>query len=102
MNTLLKFEGTVYQAKCIQWGEKDYELLVNADRSRLDETELLAAYRHYLGEDAELRSPMWTRSRFRHPVNLWSVKINGMEGSRHNETESIGLYSGSYSRVGNP
>ena len=55
MNTLLKFEGTVYQAKCIQWGEKDYELLVNADRSRLDETELLAAYRHYLGEDAELR-----------------------------------------------
>ena len=36
-------------------GEKDYELLVNADRSRLDETELLAAYRHYLGEDAELR-----------------------------------------------
>ena len=22
MNTLLKFEGTVYQAKCIQWGEK--------------------------------------------------------------------------------
>ena len=29
MNTLLKFEGTVYQAKCIQWGEKDYELLVN-------------------------------------------------------------------------
>ena len=55
MNTLLKFEGTVYQAKCIQWGEKDYELLVNADRSRLDEAELLAAYRHYLGEDAELR-----------------------------------------------
>ena len=55
MNTLLKFEGIVYQAKCIQWGEKDYELLVNADRSRLDETELLAAYRRYLGEDAELR-----------------------------------------------
>ena len=55
MNTLLKFEGTVYQAKCIQWGEKDYELLVNADRSRLDEAELLAAYRYYLGEDAELR-----------------------------------------------
>ena len=55
MNTLLKFEGTVYQAKCIQWREKDYELLVNADRSRLDETELLAAYRYYLGEDAELR-----------------------------------------------
>ena len=28
---------------------------MNADRSRLDETELLAAYRHYLGEDAEIR-----------------------------------------------
>ena len=103
MNTLLKFEGTVYQAKCIQWREKDYELLVNADRSRLDETELLAAYRHYLGEDAELRITYVDQipnSGIR--VNLWSVKINGMEGSRHNETESIGLYSGSYSRVGNP
>ena len=32
MNTLLKFEGVVYQAKCIQWGQKEYELLVNADR----------------------------------------------------------------------
>ena len=29
MNTLLKFEGVVYQAKCIQWGQKEYELLVN-------------------------------------------------------------------------
>ena len=44
MNTLLKFEGTVYQAKCIQWGEKDYELLVNADRSRLEDAELRITY----------------------------------------------------------
>ena len=35
MNTLLKFEGVVYQARCIQWGEKEYELLVNADREKL-------------------------------------------------------------------
>ena len=55
MNTLLKFEGTVYQAKCIQWGEKDYELLVNADQEKLDIDEVLAAYRHYLGEDAEIK-----------------------------------------------
>ena len=55
MNTLLKFEGIVYQARCIQWGEKEYELLVNADRTKLSVEELLAAYRHYLGEDAEIR-----------------------------------------------
>ena len=55
MNTLLKFEGIVYQAKCIQWGEKDYELLVNADQEKLDIDEVLAAYRHYLGEDAEIK-----------------------------------------------
>ena len=55
MNTLLKFEGVVYQARCIQWGEKEYELLVNADREKLNVEELLAAYRHYLGEDAEIR-----------------------------------------------
>lgn len=55
MNTLLKFEGIVYQAKCIQWGEKEYELLVNADREKLDINEVLAAYRHYLGEDAEIK-----------------------------------------------
>ena len=55
MNTLLKFEGVVYQARCIQWGEKEYELLVNADREKLNIEELLAAYRHYLGEDAEIR-----------------------------------------------
>ena len=55
MNTLLKFEGIVYQVRCIQWGEKEYELLVNADRTKLNVEELLAAYRHYLGEDAEIR-----------------------------------------------
>ena len=55
MNTLLKFEGVVYQARCIQWGEKEYELLVNADREKLNVEELLAAYRHYLCEDSEIR-----------------------------------------------
>ena len=55
MNTLLKFEGVVYQAKCIQWGQKEYELLVNADRKKLVEEDLIAAYRHYLGEEAEIR-----------------------------------------------
>lgn len=55
MNTLLKFEGVVYQAKCIQWGQNDYELLVNADHNKLDEEELLNAYRHYLGDDAIIR-----------------------------------------------
>ena len=45
----------VYQAKCIQWGQKEYELLVNADRKKLVEEDLIAAYRHYLGEEAEIR-----------------------------------------------
>ena len=35
----------VYQAKCIQWGEKDYELLVNADQEKLDIDEVLAGLR---------------------------------------------------------
>ena len=56
MNTLLKFEGIVYQAKCIQWGEKDYELLGECGPCKTGRNEkLLAAYRHYLGEDAEIR-----------------------------------------------
>ena len=77
MNTLLKFEGIVYQAKCIQWGEKDYELLVNADRKKLDEEELLAAYRHYLGEDADIKTtyvdqiPIQASGKFMVCENKW-------------------------------
>ena len=52
MNLLLKQEGIVHQARCIQWEKNRYELLVNADREKLDEEALLASYRHYLGEDA--------------------------------------------------
>ena len=76
-NTLLKFEGIVYQAKCIQWGEKDYELLVNADRKKLDEEELLAAYRHYLGEDADIKTtyvdqiPIQASGKFMVCENKW-------------------------------
>ena len=50
MNILLNFEGVVYQAKCIQWEKKKYELLINADREKLKIEEVLAAYRKYLGE----------------------------------------------------
>ena len=95
MNTLLKFEGIVYQAKCIQWGEKKYELLVNADREKLDEAELLAAYRHYLGEDAEIQTtyvdqiPIQASGKFMVCENKWDGKTKVMEGSRQNETESI-------------
>ena len=67
MNLLLKQEGIVHQARCIQWEKNRYELLVNADREKLDEEALLASYadrekldeeallasyRHYLGADA--------------------------------------------------
>lgn len=52
MNVLLKMEGIVHQSKCIQWEKKRYELLINADRDRLVEKDLVDLYRKYLGEDA--------------------------------------------------
>lgn len=55
MNILLNFEGVVYQAKCIQWEKKKYELLINADGEKLNIEEVLAAYRKYLGEEAQIQ-----------------------------------------------
>lgn len=55
MNILLNFEGIVNQAKCIQWEKKKYELLINADREKLNIEEVLTAYKKYLGEDAEIQ-----------------------------------------------
>lgn len=55
MNILLNFEGVVYQAKCIQWEKKKYELLINADREKLKIEEVLAVYRKYLGEEAQIQ-----------------------------------------------
>ena len=55
MNILLNFEGVVYQAKCIQWEKKKYELLSNAAREKLKREEVLAAYRKYLGEEAQIQ-----------------------------------------------
>ncbi|MGI6005900.1 MAG: hypothetical protein ACOX8E_00235 [Ruminococcus sp.] len=52
MNVLLHLEGIVHQAKCIQWEKKRYELLLNADRSRINEKEVVASYRKYLGDEA--------------------------------------------------
>lgn len=52
MNVLLDLEDTVYQAKCIQWEKKRYELLLNADRENIHEKEVVDSYRKYLGEDA--------------------------------------------------
>ena len=54
MNVLLNLEDTVYQAKCIQWEKKRYEILVNGDRERMDEAALVASYRHYLGDEAQI------------------------------------------------
>ena len=52
MNVLLNLEGIVHQAKCIQWEKKRYELLLNADRDRINEEEVVSSYRRYLGEEA--------------------------------------------------
>ena len=54
MNVLINLEGIVHQAKCIQWEKKRYELLLNADRDRVDETAVVASYRKYLGEEAQI------------------------------------------------
>lgn len=54
MNVLFHFEGIVKQAKCIQWEKKRYELLVNADRDKIDEAAFVQAYRNYLGEEAQI------------------------------------------------
>ncbi len=54
MNVLFQMEDVVHQAQCIQWEKKRYELLLNADRDRLDEDALVASYRKYLGEEAQI------------------------------------------------
>ena len=54
MNVLINLEGIVHQAKCIQWEKKRYELLINADREKINEGEVVASYRRYLGEEAEI------------------------------------------------
>ena len=54
MNVLINMEGIVHQAKCIQWEKKRYELLLNADRTRVNEDEVVASYRKYLGEEAQI------------------------------------------------
>ncbi len=54
MNVLLDLEGIVHQAKCIQWEKKRYELLLNADREKINEQEVVASYRRYLGDEAQI------------------------------------------------
>lgn len=54
MNVLLNLEGVVHQAKCIQWEKTRYELLLNADRDKVDEASVVASYRTYLGEEAQI------------------------------------------------
>ena len=54
LNVLINLEDVVYQAKCIQWDKKRYELVLCGDRGRIDEEEIKALYRTYLGDDAEI------------------------------------------------
>ena len=54
MNVLINLEDTVRQAKCIQWEKDRYELLLNADRGRIDEEGVVGLYRGFLGEDAKI------------------------------------------------
>lgn len=54
LNVLINLEGIVHQAKCIQWEKKRYELLINADRDKINEAEVVDSYRRYLGEEAQI------------------------------------------------
>lgn len=54
LNVLINLEGVVHQAKCIQWEKKRYELLINADRDKIDEEAVVGSYRKYLGEEAQI------------------------------------------------
>ncbi len=54
MNVLIDLESTVRQAKCIQWERTRYEILVNGEEGKVDEESLVASYRRYLGDDAEI------------------------------------------------
>jgi phenylacetate-CoA ligase len=55
MNVLLNLENVVHQAKCIQWEKDRYELILNADREKIREKEVVDSYRHYLGEKARIQ-----------------------------------------------
>ena len=54
MNVLINLEGIVHQAKCIQWEKKRYQLILNADRDKINEAEVVGSYRKYLGEEAQI------------------------------------------------
>ncbi len=55
MNNLLNFEGILRQGKCIQLDEKKYLLQLNAEiGAQVREDEVVASYRKYLGDDAEI------------------------------------------------
>ena len=55
MNNLLNFEGVLRQARCIQLTRTSYRLLLNAEiGAKVKEPEVVASYRKYLGDDAEI------------------------------------------------
>lgn len=55
MNNLLNFEGEIRQGKCIQTGKKEYLLQLNKEMgAHPDEESIIASYKRYLGDDAEV------------------------------------------------
>lgn len=55
LNTTLKFEGILKQARCIQTGIRTYELiLIPEEGAKVDEEKVREAYALYLGDDAEI------------------------------------------------
>ncbi|MDO5702036.1 MAG: AMP-binding protein [Lachnospiraceae bacterium] len=55
MNNLLRFEGVLRQAKCIQTDLTAYTIELNPEPgAQVDEDAVVASYRGYLGEDADI------------------------------------------------
>ena len=73
MNVLINLEGIVHQAKCIQWEKKRYQLLLNADRDRVDEAAVVASYRKYLGDEAQIDVTYVDEIPIEAPASAWSA-----------------------------
>ena len=56
MNILFHFEGILRQARCVQTGEKEYNLVINPvpEAMPVDEEKIKETYKGYLGADADI------------------------------------------------
>ena len=77
-NNLWDVEG-VDQYRFLQLGEKEYKLLLNGDREKMDVENMLARIRPAFGEDAEIiveyvdEIPVLASGKRKYIENLWKA-----------------------------